>query len=125
MKNIITIVIALTLGLNSYSQKFVSSGKIEFERKVNLHKLYDYEGTWGEYIRKTAPQFITSYFDLVFREDKSIYKPGREVLTQKPTTGRISLVQRIPYTTTIATKVLPARSRYLSSYFLSRIQCQR
>ncbi|RYY22131.1 MAG: GLPGLI family protein [Chitinophagaceae bacterium] len=79
MKNIILIVIILASALTSFSQKFVSSGKIEFERKVNLHKLYDYEGTWGDYIKKNAPQFLTSYFDLTFREDKSIYKPGREV----------------------------------------------
>lgn len=79
MKNIILTVIIIATGLTTYSQKFVSSGKIEYERKVNLHKLYDYEGTYGDYIKKNAPQFITAYFDLVFREDKSVYKPGREV----------------------------------------------
>jgi GLPGLI family protein len=75
---IITLLIANSLG-SLCAQKFISSGKIEFERRVNLHKLYDYEGTWGEYIRKSAPQFITSYFDFVFKEGKSIYKPGREI----------------------------------------------
>jgi len=79
MKKIILIIIIIATGLTTFSQKFVSSGKIEFERKVNLHKLYDYEGTYGDYIKKNAPQFLTSYFDLIFREDKSVYKPGREV----------------------------------------------
>ena len=77
-KNSFTLILMLS-ACNLFSQKFVASGKIEFERKVNLHKLYDYEGTWGDYIRKNAPQFLTSYFDLVFKEDKSIYKPGREI----------------------------------------------
>ncbi|MHA4845605.1 GLPGLI family protein [Flavitalea antarctica] len=83
MKKIVVIFLILSAGLNTYAQKFISSGKIEFERKVNLHKLYDYEGTYGDYVKKNAPQFLTSYFDLVFREDKSVYKPGREVTDLK------------------------------------------
>jgi GLPGLI family protein len=79
MKKLIITFTIICLGCTTFAQKFISSGKIEFERKVNLHKLYDQEGFWGDYIKKSAPQFLTSYFDLVFREDKAIYKPGREV----------------------------------------------
>jgi GLPGLI family protein len=79
MKKPVLFVFLLSMCSGLFSQQFISAGKIEFERKVNLHKLYDYEGTWGEYIRKNAPQFITSYFDFVFNGDKSIYKPGREL----------------------------------------------
>ncbi|MET0299715.1 MAG: GLPGLI family protein, partial [Flavitalea sp.] len=83
MKKIITFIILLVCSLQTFSQKFISSGKIEFERKVNLHKLYDYEGDWGDYIRKNAPQYFTSYFNYAFRGDQSLYKPGRDENDEK------------------------------------------
>lgn len=83
MKKLIVSTIILCICSSSFAQKFISSGKIEFERKVNLHKLYDQEGFWGDYIKKSAPQFLTSYFDFVFKDNKAIYKPGREVLDPK------------------------------------------
>src|SRR5688572_1448293 len=83
MKKIITTVFVAWTWLESFAQKCVSRGKIEFERKVNLHRLYDYEGTYGDYVRKTAPQYLPSYFDLVFLADKSVYEPGREVTDLK------------------------------------------
>jgi GLPGLI family protein len=65
---------------------FISKGKIEFEKKVNVHKQIDAdsegdEGGWAATIKKTTPQYKISYFDLYFDENKTLYKPGREVLT--------------------------------------------
>jgi GLPGLI family protein len=57
---------------------FLSEGKIEFERKINLYALLENDNSWSELERKTMPQFKTSYFDLVFAKNRSIYKPGRE-----------------------------------------------
>ncbi|RYG04949.1 MAG: GLPGLI family protein [Chitinophagaceae bacterium] len=83
MKKIIVLLAFITIVSSSFAQHFIASGKIEFERKVNLHKLYDYEGEWGDYIRKNAPQFVTNYFNYVFRGNQSLYKPGREVEDEK------------------------------------------
>ncbi|HTF29652.1 MAG TPA: GLPGLI family protein [Flavitalea sp.] len=83
MKNIFITLTFVCLTGNLFAQQFISSGKIEFERKVNLHKLYDYEGTWGDYIKKNAPQFITHYFDFIFKGNQSVYKPGRDVSDAK------------------------------------------
>lgn len=60
--------------------KFISSGKIEFERKTNVYRLFfnDMEGSFMEMIKKATPQFRTDYFDLLFTESNSLYKPGRE-----------------------------------------------
>lgn len=60
---------------------FIKQGKIEFERKTNTHRLYftGEDGSWVEQFKKLVPQFKVSYFDLSFTEDKSFYKPGREV----------------------------------------------
>jgi len=67
---------------------FISKGKIEFERRVNLYKnLEDQEesdeGNGGyDFIgqmKKQMPEFDVSYFNLYFNEIKTVYKPGREV----------------------------------------------
>ncbi len=74
------IFLSLLVCITVYSTKaqFLSKGKIEFERKVNVHKQFDAEGEWGQMLKKSTPQFKTDYFDLYFENDKSMYKPGRE-----------------------------------------------
>jgi len=66
---------------------FISKGKIEFERKLSFHRSLegmmddDNDKTWLEMIKKSSPAVITSYFDLYFDDNKTLYKPGREVTT--------------------------------------------
>src|SRR5215210_3396720 len=65
-------------------EQFIVKGKIEFERKVNLHKQLDNiqeNEEWRNMIKKMTPPVKTSYFDLYFKSNKSIYMPGREVVT--------------------------------------------
>lgn len=57
---------------------FLSEGKIEYEKKVNLYARMDENNSWTELEKKTVPQFKTTYFDLLFTRNKSLYKPGRE-----------------------------------------------
>jgi GLPGLI family protein len=57
---------------------FISQGKIEFERRVNQYSQLDENNSWSELEKKTMTKFKTSYFDLVFNRNKSLYKPGRE-----------------------------------------------
>jgi len=68
-------------------EQFIAKGRIEFEKKVNLHKKIENteaNETWRNMLKKTAPEYKTTYFDLYFNENKTIYKPGREVVvTQK------------------------------------------
>src|SRR5688572_6581565 len=66
--------------LNGFGQsKFISKGKIEFEKKTNLHASLEGEGgEFAEQIKKQIPQYITSYFDLIFSANRAIYKPGKE-----------------------------------------------
>src|SRR6478735_3673948 len=67
---------------------FISKGKIEFEKRVNLYKNledqresddndggYDFLGQ----MKKQMPEFDVSYFNLYFNDIKTVYKPGREV----------------------------------------------
>jgi GLPGLI family protein len=57
---------------------FISQGKIEFERRVNQYSQLDDDNSWSELQKKTMTKFKTSYFNLLFNRNKSLYKPGRE-----------------------------------------------
>lgn len=82
MKRILIFIAVMSSALAVTAQpKFVTKGKIEFERKTNIHRLYYNEeemGSWSETMKKLIPQFRVNYFDLVFTEEKTLYKPGRE-----------------------------------------------
>src|SRR5687767_4769685 len=61
---------------------FLAKGKIEFERKINVHRQFETDNeedaAWfKEYIAR-IPKFHTSYFDLYFNEDKTLYKHNRD-----------------------------------------------
>lgn len=87
MKRILFITCLFFAGIISKAQQlFISHGKIEFERKTNTHRLYftgEDDNSWSEEFKKLIPQFKTDYFDLIFTENKSLYKPGKETSQQK------------------------------------------
>lgn len=61
--------------------RFITSGKIEFERRTNVHRLFfsdENMGSFMDMIKKSIPQFRNDYFDLTFTEGKTLYKPGRD-----------------------------------------------
>src|SRR4030095_13445490 len=69
---------------------FISKGKIEFEKRVNIYKNIDDqrdnddqggESDWINQIKKQMPEFNVTYFNLFFEGDKTLYKPGREITT--------------------------------------------
>ena len=66
---------------------FISSGKIEFEKRVNLYKNLDDQSSdneggfdWTSQLKKTLPEYQVTYFNLMFDNNKTLYKPGREVV---------------------------------------------
>ena len=61
------------------NSRFVTEGKIEFERKVNLHAQITGDDSWTEEFKKRIPQFKTTYFNLTFNNSKTLYQPGREL----------------------------------------------
>lgn len=86
-KEIISVFLSTFLCVSAFAQEqFIVKGKIEFEKKVNMHKQIDgdQDETWREMIKKMIPATKTSYFDMYFNGNKIIYMPGREaVVTQK------------------------------------------
>ena len=62
---------------NTQAQVFVNHGMIEYEVKVNNHKALG-EGMWAEMMRDKFPKLSTSYYQLTFNADKSIYLFNRK-----------------------------------------------
>jgi GLPGLI family protein len=91
MRTYLTILFIAIFSLTlSAQQIYITKGKIEYEKIVNNHKVL--EEVWGgsdlsmmETFKKNMPMTGTSYFDLYFNNDKSLYKPGREItVSQRP-----------------------------------------
>jgi GLPGLI family protein len=59
------------------AQVFIDKGLIEYEVKVNNHKALG-NGTWAEMMKDKFPKLSTSYYQLTFNTDKSIYLFNRK-----------------------------------------------
>ena len=66
----------LLLSLAGKAQTFINSGVIEFEVKMNNHKLFG-DGIFAEMIKDKMPQFSTTYYKYSFSDNKSVYKFDR------------------------------------------------
>jgi GLPGLI family protein len=86
MKILFAFIITVACITTGFSQQmFITQGKIEFEKRVNLYKMLeaawgdgDDSRSWLEEYKKTIPNHKNFYFDLYFNGDKTLYKPGRE-----------------------------------------------
>ncbi|MEO5685420.1 MAG: GLPGLI family protein [Chitinophagaceae bacterium] len=67
-----------SMGLKAQNNIFLQEGKIEFEKKVNLYSMMDEGDSWSELQKKTMPKFKSTYFDLYFSKNRTIYQPGRD-----------------------------------------------
>src|SRR5215467_5910681 len=77
-KYLIIIGLIAIAGRVSAQQQFITKGKIEYERKTNQHALMDDNSLFDDMAKKSLPKFVTYYFDLTFKDGKSVYRPGRE-----------------------------------------------
>lgn len=77
----IFLIAALFIAMKGSAQtKFVQAGKIEFERKINVHRQFEPEedDSWFKEMISKMPKFHTTYFELSFEGNRTMYKPGRE-----------------------------------------------
>lgn len=77
MKKILVFIAFISsIGAGAQTQ-FITSGKIEFEKKFNIHK--EIEGdSWFDNFKDKIPKFQTSYYNLYFQDGKTLYEKGRE-----------------------------------------------
>ena len=72
------LLMAVTLSFQSLqAQVFIEKGMIEYEVILNNHKAMG-EGTWAEMFKDRVPKLSTSYYQLTFDADKSIYQFNRK-----------------------------------------------
>ncbi len=78
--------------------QFILKGKIEYEKVVNVHKQIG-ENFWSSEVKKSIPEFNTTYFNLSFNNEKSLYEPGKEIQQKKsPFMGDAPASANVVYT---------------------------
>lgn len=116
-RTLLLIIPALFATLAAQAQ-FTTYGKIEYERKVNIHRQMDdmaaddENATWVENFKSKVPKFSTSYFDMYFNTNKVIYKPGRESEQQFKMFGGGPAAENIVVTDLNAQKVQANKQVY-------------
>jgi GLPGLI family protein len=83
MKQLFYILILLLPAAVMAQQQFITQGKIEYERKTNQHAFLDENDAWDEMAREKLPKFVTFYYDLTFKGDRTLFKTGREPETKQ------------------------------------------
>ncbi len=83
LQYIVVLLLLTSLKATAQNTIFLTQGRIEFEKKLNLHAqidaMYnDEDNSWKEFQKKRLPQFKTTYSDLFFHGNKTLYKPGRD-----------------------------------------------
>ena len=81
-KLFITLLLASPLLINA-QQKFIYEGRIEYERKINIHRQFDDEEMRSEWFKefvKRQPAFHNSNFTLDFKGNQSVYKINGELV---------------------------------------------
>ncbi len=59
------------------AQQFIDAGMIEFEVRINNHKMFG-DGIWGEMFKDKMPQFSTKYYSYTFDHNKALYQYERQ-----------------------------------------------
>ncbi|MFT3843920.1 MAG: GLPGLI family protein [Lacibacter sp.] len=76
----------------AFSQvKFISSGHIEFEKRMNQYSFYDKEdeeSIWIQEQKKIFPKMVSDIYSLDFTENKTVYKLAKENTDNKYVWGR-------------------------------------
>lgn len=57
--------------------QYTFNGKITYERRVNLHKLWEGD-EWMEGFKDKVPKMLSNFFELSFTPTSTYYKPGKE-----------------------------------------------
>lgn len=75
MKKILLSLLVL-FAVRSDAQQFISTGKIEYEMRVNNHRMFG-DGIFGQQMKDRMPNFSTYYYNLTFTDNKALYKFDR------------------------------------------------
>lgn len=65
-------------GANAQNALYLSQGRIEFEKKLHVHALLNESDSWTENMKKFVPKFRITYHSLLFRDQTTLFMPGKE-----------------------------------------------
>lgn len=89
MKLLTALLFLFALPAAAQPAAYAFTGRIEYERKTNLHRQMEGE-EWYAQFKDKVPKFHSAYFDLFFSQSKTLYKPGREVENPNPFGARMA-----------------------------------
>ncbi len=78
MRLLIYIALLFSPTLFAQQQKFITEGKIEYERKTNQHAFMEEGSMWDEAAKKSMSKFVTYYYDLTFKGNRTLFQTGRD-----------------------------------------------
>ena len=78
MKKTIYLIVFLSFSSFTEAQQLILQGKIHYERKENLHKLFTEENEWTNEFKKQLPKYRIDIFELSFNTKRSLYKMEQE-----------------------------------------------
>ena len=117
MKKYLLSIIVL-LFAHSASAQLVFSGKIEYERRMNVYAQMD-GNEWFERFKSQVPKFSSTYFDMLFDTGRTLYKPGKEVESNtKMFWGNSPAAENIVYTRLSAKKVTALKTIYETKFLV-------
>ncbi len=109
------LLIAVTM---ANGQQFITSGKIEFERRTNQHSMLEDEDMWDEMAKENMPKFAVTYYDLSFDENKSFYQPGKEP-ADKRIHWALNFITNIVYKDLRESAIITQKNIFGSDYLLT------
>lgn len=118
MKKCILLYSLILAGIVSNGQQFITSGKIEFERRTNQHSMLEDEDMWDEMAKENMPKFAITYYDLSFDENKSLYQPGKEP-ADKRIHWALSFITNIVYKDLQKSAITTQKNIFGSDYLIS------
>ena len=121
MKQRLLILIVFFLVATAAKGQYTTTGKIEYERKVNIYaQLAEMDNNeWFERMKSQIPKFSSTYFDLVFDTARSMYKPGKEVEGGVfKMFGGGPATENIVYTDFVANKVTASKKVYEQKFLV-------
>jgi GLPGLI family protein len=120
MRKYAMILICLLLSLSGRAQH-TFHGKIEFEKKTNVHRQFesmDDDREWYDRIKSQVPKFNTTYFNYYFNDKFSVYKPGKEVENNFKMFGGSPASENVVYTDFNAKKVSAAKQVFEEQFLV-------
>lgn len=112
------------LSCTASKAQYTMQGKIEYERKVNIHAQMedmsdDDDNGWFARVKSQIPKFSSSYFDYTFNMAAALYQPGRETENPIKMFGSAPADKNIVYTDFKKERVVANKQVFEEKYLVS------